>query len=107
MVAKVQVNGRYFIWDDQKAALNIEKHGIDFRDAVAAFSDDAGVVMDDPLHYSQLEKRCVCLGFDTRGRLLRISFCCRQNGEVVRIISARKASRSNCSWYAGSRRWRI
>lgn len=105
MVAKVQVAGRWFAWDDEKAVANIRKHNVDFTDAISAFADVAGVIREDEAH-SRYERRCTWWGIDRHGRLLRISFCFRDGSRVIRIISARRASRSGFACYAEGKRRR-
>jgi len=76
-------------WDPFKAALNVAKHGIEFADAVA--------VLEDPLALTRPgdeagERRFVTLGSDARGRLLVVVWT--ERGTSVRLISARRATRS-------------
>lgn len=103
MVARLQMNGRRFIWDDRKAARNIEKHGIDFIDAGAVFDDSRGMVFADALHSDEEDRHCF-LGYDVKGRLLRVSFCYRSGDALIRLISARTASREERYMYAHDRR---
>ena len=76
-----------FEWDEDKAASNIQKHGVDFADAVGVFYDPLAFSMpdDDPN-----EDRFIGLGNDTLGRLLVVVYTFR--GEKIRIISARRAT---------------
>ncbi len=76
-------------WDVTKAHLNLRKHGIDFADAAAVFSDDyALTIPDDEI---ESEDRYVTIGMDALGRILVVVFVWRD--ETIRIISARKAER--------------
>jgi uncharacterized protein len=72
-----------FEWDDRKARINLEKHGIDFADAVTVLNDDFAIVIPDD-HPS--EERFVALGIDLMGRILAVIFAPR--GQNIRIISA-------------------
>lgn len=77
-------------WDEQKAVANLKKHGVNFDDAKSVFSDERARLIDDPDH-SDDEDRFVLLGMDSALRLLLVCHCYRSEGNVIRIISARKA----------------
>lgn len=79
-----------FEWDSNKAAANLEKHGVSFEEASTAFGDPLSLTVDDPGHSGD-EQRFVLLGLSFRGRLLVVAHTDR--GDVVRIISARLATR--------------
>lgn len=79
-----------FEWDERKNASNVKKHGVSFEDAQTAFSDDQGLVIEDPDH-SASEDRFVLLGMSSALRLLVVCHCVRDDGDVIRLISARKA----------------
>jgi uncharacterized DUF497 family protein len=85
-------------WDRAKAAANLKKHGVRFADAVLALEDPAALTMPDP--DSTGEPRFVCLGVDSMGRVLVTVFTYR--GGKIRIISSRKASRSERRNYENS-----
>lgn len=78
----------YFEWDDVKNQRNIEKHGIDFDDAIAVFVGVTVVRVNDKFYGDEI--RQIALG-EADGDVLAIIFTMR--GDVCRIISARKASR--------------
>ena len=78
-----------FEWNIEKAARNLAKHGIDFRDAATVFGDPLAITFDDPDHSGE-EDRYITFGHSQDGRLLIVSHCDR--GEKTRIISARRAS---------------
>ena len=83
-------------WDNNKAKSNLEKHGIDFADAVSVFADDAALtILDD--HPD--EERLVAIGMDALGRILVVVYTWRANN--IRLISARKATRHECRQYEG------
>ena len=79
-----------FEWDDRKAAANLKKHGIGFDEAKSVFFDERAKLIDDPDH-SDDEDRFVLLGMSSVLRLLLVCHCYRSQGNVIRIISARKA----------------
>ena len=87
-----------FEWDPRKAATNLLKHKVSFTEAQSAFSDEHGIVIDDPKH-SHSEDRFVLLGMSIASRLLVVVHCYRLGDQVIRIISARKADRAERQHY--------
>jgi len=77
-----------FEWDRRKAEINLKKHAVDFADAVAVFSDDRAITLQDD---SIDEERFVTLGIDALGRVLVVAYTWR--GGRLRLISARRATR--------------
>ena len=80
-----------FEWDERKAAANAKKHGVSFDEAKSVFVDERAKLIGDPDH-SEGEDRFVLLGLSSVLRLLLVCHCYRAEGNVIRIISARKAS---------------
>jgi uncharacterized protein len=78
-----------FEWDPHKAALNLAKHKVSFEEAVTAFGDPLGQIIDDPRHSAD-EERFVLLGRSDRRRLLVVMFT--ERGEAIRLLSARRAT---------------
>lgn len=89
-----------FEWDPVKAASNAKKHKVTFEAAKSVFYDDFAVQFFDNEH-SMDEERFLLLGMSSDTRLLLVCHCERQDGEVVRIISARKATDSEALNYRG------
>ncbi len=87
-----------FEWDDQKNVLNIMKHGIDFHEAVTVFLDEDGLIINDPEH-SEKEERFIIIGVSNKGNILIVCHCYRENDEVIRLISARKATKRETKQY--------
>jgi len=87
-----------FEWDPRKAAVNRRKHGVSFEDALSVFSDERARLIDDPDH-SEDEERFLLLGLSNSLRLLVVAHCYREAGGVIRIISARKATREEQRFY--------
>lgn len=87
-----------FEWDENKNTINKKKHGISFEEAETAFYDDEAVVISDPEH-SQDEERFILLGFSAMARLLMVCHCIRGENDIIRIISARKATRIETEQY--------
>lgn len=81
-------------WDKEKAAANLNKHRIDFADAVSIFSDDLAITMMDERFE---EERFVTIGMDALGRVLVVVYTWR--GNDIRLISARKALRYEQTQY--------
>ncbi len=96
------MNELRFEWDPKKDAANQRKHGVSFDEATTVFSDERALLLDDPDH-SEEEERFVLLGLSANLRTLVVCHCYREAESVIRLISARKASRKERSEY--SRRW--
>ena len=90
-----------FEWDAAKAALNQKKHGITFEEAQTVFYDEFAVQFFDAEN-AEAEARFLMLGFSNAARLLIVCHCERGQGEVIRIISARKATRNERQHYPGA-----
>jgi hypothetical protein len=88
-----------FVWDRRKAAANLRKHGVSFEEARTVFFDDQALVAPDPDH-SNREDRFLIVGFSIRARLLLVCFCEREQGDLIRIIMARKATRREQGQFA-------
>ncbi|MBV9110630.1 MAG: BrnT family toxin [Gemmatimonadetes bacterium] len=87
-------------WDAAKAASNRAKHGVRFSEAAGVFEDpNAAIEPDDHAD----EERYVIVGLDAAGRLLVLVFTWRGE-DVVRLISARKATREEVGIYNEERR---
>ena len=92
-----------FEWDPKKNRVNQGDHKISFEEAETAFVDEHGLLMADPDH-SEDEDRYILLGLSAKLRLLVVCHTYREEDEVIRLISARKADRSERAQY--TRRWR-
>jgi uncharacterized protein len=90
-----------FDWDNAKAAANLKKHGVSFDEARTVFYDEFAVQFFDEEHSSE-EDRFILLGMDSSARLLVVVHCEMAEGEVIRIVSARKATRSEAKFYRGA-----
>ena len=87
-----------FEWDPEKAEANLKKHKIAFEEAVSVFSDERALIIPDPDHSAE-ENRFVLLGMSWSLRILVVCHCFRKNDQVIRIFSARKASRAEGKQY--------
>ncbi len=89
-----------FEWNPVKAASNAKKHKVTFEVAKTVFYDDFAVQFFDEEHSAD-EDRFLLLGISSDARLLLVCHCEREGGEVVRIISARKATSNEAQYYQG------
>ncbi len=87
-----------FEWDLSKNSSNKRKHGISFEEAKSVFYDEHARIINDPDH-SEDEERFIILGFSHKLNLLMVSHCYRSSKDVIKIISARKASKSEFKQY--------
>jgi uncharacterized DUF497 family protein len=87
-----------FEWETTKADSNIKKHGVSFEEARTVFYDEHARLINDPDH-SQNEDRFILLGISSSLRVLIVCHCYRSEGNVIRIISARKATNSETRAY--------
>ncbi|MBR2512002.1 MAG: BrnT family toxin [Firmicutes bacterium] len=87
-----------FEWDEQKNASNKVKHGISFEEACSVFQDSRALIIPDPDH-SEDEERFIILGLSTKLNMLVVCHCYRNEEQVIRIISARKATKTECRYY--------
>jgi uncharacterized DUF497 family protein len=89
-----------FEWDAEKAQKNLEKHGVRFEIASTVFVDpDRITVIDDRFDYG--EERLVTLG-QTHDGILVVVTTERDEGRIIRIISARKANKRERRTYDDS-----
>lgn len=87
-----------FEWDENKNQINQRKHGIDFEEAKTIFYDDNAILFDDPEH-SMEEERFLILGISKYENLCIVSHCYRSDDNIIRIISARKATKNEAKIY--------
>lgn len=91
-----------FTWDKNKAITNQQKHGVTFEEAKTVFYDNYARLKVDP-DSSQKEERFLLLGLSCQLRLLLVCHCHRDENNKLRIISARKANKSEQKQYEGYR----
>lgn len=87
-----------FEWDSRKNSLNKSKHGITFEEAQTVFVDENALLIHDPDH-SDDEDRFILLGLSSKFLMLLVCHCYQKNDEVIRIISAREATRKEQKQY--------
>ena len=88
----------HFDWDQKKNLINQKKHGITFDEASSVFFDEQAILFDDPDH-SDTEERFLILGISDNARLCIVCHCYRESETVIRIISARKATKKEAQRY--------
>jgi len=89
-----------FEWDEAKAAANLKKHQVSFEEAKSIFYDEFGVQFFDDEHSNE-EERFLMLGMSSGAKLLIVCHCEREHGALIRIISARKATKRESAFYRG------
>ncbi len=87
-----------FEWNTAKAVTNIKKHGVSFDEAKSVFFDDFAVQFFDQEN-SDTEDRFLMLGMSNETNLLLICHCERDDGNIIRVISARKATKNESKNY--------
>ncbi len=86
-------------WDPAKARANLEKHDIDFADAVGVFEDEWALTIEE--QFLDGEQRFATLGMDFLGRILVVVYVFRKDD--IRMISARQATRQERRTYEQKR----
>ena len=94
----VVMSGLRFEWNPEKAEANRKKHGVTFEEARSVFYDDHAIEFYDDEH-SEWEDRFLLLGLSANMRLLLICHCYRDSENVIRVVSARKATKSESAHY--------
>ena len=87
-----------FEWDEQKNKLNLKNHGVSFDEAQTVFYDSLTKVASDPDHSNE-EDRFIAVGHSAAHRQLLVVHCYREAARTIRIISARKVTRSERKQY--------
>jgi len=91
-----------FDWDERKERENRRKHGVSFQEAVSVFADENALFMQDPDHSTE-EARFILLGLSGNLRTLVVCHCYRKKDDLIRIFSARKATKSERQTYVRRR----
>jgi hypothetical protein len=89
----------FYEWDPVKAATNLDKHGIDFADAIGVLEDAQALTV---VQYHDDEERFASIGMDAFGRILVVIYTWRGE-DTIRLISARGATRAERKQYEGER----
>ncbi|MBO4918659.1 MAG: BrnT family toxin [Erysipelotrichaceae bacterium] len=91
-------DGLRFEWNERKNISNQKKHKVSFEEASTVFLDEDGILIPDPDH-SILEERFVLTGMSQKASLLTVVHCLREAETIIRIISARRASKNESRQY--------
>ena len=91
-----------FEWDERKNRLNVRKHGVSFEEAGSVFFDEDALEFYDDEHSDWVD-RFLMLGMSARLRVLLVCHCMREGGTVIRLISARKATKNEKKLYPGGK----
>lgn len=89
-----------FEWDEPKARSNLKKHQVSFEEAKSIFFDEFGVQFFDEDNSFE-DDRFLMLGMSSGAKLPVVCHCERAHGAVIRIISARKATKRESAFYRG------
>ena len=89
-----------FVWDEDKNKINIKSHKISFEEAKTVFFDPNAKVIHDPDHSIE-EDRFIILGLSKSLNILVVCHCYREKEGIIRIFSARKATKTECKQYGG------
>jgi uncharacterized DUF497 family protein len=89
-----------FEWDRAKASTNLKKHEVSFEEAQTVFYDEFAVQFFDDENSSE-EDRFLILGMSSEANLLLVCHCERSGGNIIRIISARRATKQESKFYGG------
>ena len=94
------IKDRSFNWNREKNIANIRKHGIPFKEAATVFLDENATFIFDELH-SDEDERYIVIGMSKKLKMLMVCHCYRNtgDGEIIRIISARAATRQEKALY--------
>jgi uncharacterized DUF497 family protein len=92
------VNMINFNWDSAKAEINIKKHSVSFEEATSVFYDEYAIQFFDESH-SDTEDRFLMLGMSNKLNVLIVCHCERDDGNTIRIISSRKATKNETKYY--------
>ncbi|SGZ09068.1 BrnT family toxin [Moritella viscosa] len=87
-----------FDWNPAKADINIKKHGVSFEESRSVFYDEFAVQFFDQDN-SDVEDRFLMLGMSNETNILIVCHCERDNGNTIRIISSRKATKNEQKHY--------
>ena len=95
---KIIMKNIRFEWDENKNKINKKKHGLSFEEAVEVFGDENAILFDDPDH-SLYEDRFLIIGAIKSTKICIVSHCYRDDDNVIRLISAREATKSEKKIY--------
>ncbi|MCL2500245.1 MAG: BrnT family toxin [Defluviitaleaceae bacterium] len=86
-----------FEWDPDKRKQNAIKHGVTFKEAESVFDDENAITLED-IGHSINEERFIIIGMSIYPREITVCHCYR-NDDIIRIVSARKATKKEIQLY--------
>ncbi len=92
-----------FKWDDNKNKINVQKHGVSFKEALTVFYDDDAVLINDETHSAE-EDRFILVGLSVQGRIIVVCHAYYEEKEIIRIISSREATKNETLQYLRKKR---
>ena len=87
-----------FKWDENKNKVNVQKHGVSFKEALTVFNDENAILINDDTH-GENEDRFILIGLSNHGRILVVCHAYYEEKEIIRIISSRKATKNETLQY--------
>ena len=87
-----------FDWDSEKSKVNLKKHGVSFEEAESVFEDEQAVTIYDEKHSDDVD-RFIIIGISSKLRELTVCHCCRNGDDIIRIISAWRATKKETELY--------
>jgi uncharacterized DUF497 family protein len=87
-----------FEWDESKNIINYQKHNVSFEEAMTVFKDIKAVLRYDESH-SETEDRFNIIGMSQLSNILIVCHCYREDDTIIRIISARKPTKTETKYY--------
>ena len=90
-----------FEWDESKNIINIQKHNVSFEEAMTVFKDNMAVLLYDEDN-SETEDRFNIIGMSQMSKLLIVCHCYCESDTTIKIISARKPTKEEASYYEGA-----
>ncbi len=91
-----------FKWDNKKNKSNLKKHGVSFEEAKSTFYDEDAIEFYD-IDHSKEEDRFLLLGLSSHLRVLLVCHYFKEKDSIIRIISARKATKNERRVYFGGK----
>ena len=92
-----------FKWDENKNSINVQKHGVLFKEALTVFYDENAILINDEAH-SESEDRFILIGLSNHGRILVVCHAYYEEKEIIRIISSRESTKKETLQYLRKKR---
>ncbi len=96
---RVIINGILFEWDTLKNEITQKKHGVSFEEAATIFSNENTLIIYDEEHSDVDEERYNAIGYSAKCRALIVCHCYKEDNEIIRVITARKANKEEIEYF--------